>query len=118
MSAPSSSARVVEGGATVLSTPRIAPAAWAALAAFSEVEKSLDQGRILANREAALSEVLIQSNKAYRIAELRYSEGEIELLDTLSIQQQAISAESNLLSIKRVQLEQRINLYLALGGSW
>jgi len=59
-----------------------------------------------------------QSSKAYRIAYLRYKEGEIELLDTLQLQQQAISAESNLLSIKRLQLEQRINLYLALGGSW
>lgn len=53
-----------------------------------------------------------------RIAELRYKEGEIGLLDTLQIQQQNIAAESNLLSIKRLQLEQRINLYLSLGGSW
>ena len=90
----------------------------AALVAFSEVESNLDQGRVLANREIALSEVMLQSSKAYRIARLRYKEGEIDLLDTLTIQQQAISAESNLLSIKRAQLEQRINLYLALGGSW
>lgn len=89
-----------------------------ALTAFSEVENNLDQGGVLANREAALSEVLSQSRKAYRIAELRYKEGESDLLDTLTIQQQAIAAESNLLSIKRAQLEQRINLYLSLGGSW
>ena len=54
----------------------------------------------------------------YYIAELRYKEGESDLLETLQIQQQAISSESNLLSIKRSQLEQRINLYLSLGGSW
>lgn len=89
-----------------------------ALTAFSEVENNLDQGNVLARREVALTEVLKQSNKAYRIASLRYKEGEIDLLDTLSIQQQAIGAESNLLSIKRAQLEQRINLYLSLGGSW
>lgn len=89
-----------------------------ALAAFTEVENNLDQGRILANRENELNEVLRQSRKAYRIADLRYKEGETELLDTLQIQQQAIAAESNLLSIKRLQLEQRINLYLSLGGSW
>ncbi len=89
-----------------------------ALTAFSEVEQNLDQGDVLANREKSLIEVKRQSNEAYRIAEIRYREGESELLDTLQIQQQAIAAESNLLSIKRLQLEQRINLYLSLGGSW
>lgn len=104
--------------ATVEQKQVISNYAQKALTAFSEVENNLDQGRVLARREAALSEVLEQSNKAYRIADLRYKEGEIGLLDTLQIQQQAIAAESNLLSIKRTQLEQRINLYLALGGSW
>lgn len=89
-----------------------------ALVAFSEVEDNLDQGVSLAKREVALTQAYQQSKKAYRIAELRYKEGESELLDTLQIQQQAISAQSNLLSIKRTQLEQRVNLYLSLGGSW
>ena len=89
-----------------------------ALVVFSEVENNLDQGLILAEREKALREARNQSAKAYYIAELRYKEGESELLDTLQIHQQAISAESNLLSIKRSRLEQRINLYLSLGGSW
>ena len=89
-----------------------------ALVVFSEVESNLDQGLILAEREKALREARNQSAKAYYIAKLRYKEGESELLDTLQIHQQAISAESNLLSIKRSRLEQRINLYLSLGGSW
>lgn len=92
--------------------------AQAALTAFSEVENNLDQGNLLLRRKAALNEALKQSNKAYKIASLRYKEGEIGLLDTLSIQQQAIAAESNLLSIERTQLEQRINLFLSLGGNW
>ncbi len=88
------------------------------LTAFSEVENNLDQGLILANRETALFEAREQIAKAYKIAKLRYTEGEIGLLDALQIQQQFISADSNLLAIKRSQLEQRINLYLSLGGSW
>ena len=96
----------------------IANYAKTALTAFSEVENTLDQGGILANRRTALHEALSQSNTAYRIAKLRYEEGEVSLLDTLTIQQQAISAESNVLSINRLELEQRINLYLSLGGSW
>jgi outer membrane protein TolC len=104
--------------ATVEQKQAVATSAQAALTAFSEVENNLDQGTVLASRETALSEALKQSDRAYSIAKLRYKEGETELLDTLQIQQQAITAESNLLSIKRTQLEQRINLYLALGGSW
>ena len=104
--------------ATVEQKQAISNYAQKALTAFSEVENNLDQGRVLADRETALLEVQTQSNKAYRIAEIRYKEGESDLLDTLQIQQQAIAAESNLLSIKRSQLEQRINLYLSLGGSW
>lgn len=89
-----------------------------AISAFFEVESNLDLGVVLKNREIALKEVLNQSDKTYKIAKLRYKEGEIDLFDTLSIQQQTISAESNLLSMKRTQLEQRINMYLSLGGSW
>lgn len=89
-----------------------------ALTAFSEVETNLDQGLVLANREVALREVLEQSVKAYKIAEIRYKEGEIDLLDTLTLQKQAIAAESNSLVVQRTQLEQQINLYLSLGGNW
>lgn len=104
--------------ATVEQEQAIANYAQIALTAFSEVESNLDQARVLDDREMALSEAQSQSAKAYRIAELRYREGESDLLDTMQIQQKFISAESNLISIKRSQLEQRINLYLALGGSW
>jgi len=104
--------------ATVEQKQAIANYAQKALTAFSEVENNLDQGRVLADRETALSEARSQSAKAYHIAELRYNEGESDLLDTMQIQQQAISAVSKLLSVKRSQLEQRVNLYLSLGGSW
>ncbi len=96
----------------------IANYAQKALNAFYEVENNLDQGEVLELRHQELRLVVKESQKAYNIAAIRYKEGEIGLLDTLNLQQQAISAQSNLLSLKRVQLEQRINLYLALGGSW
>jgi NodT family efflux transporter outer membrane factor (OMF) lipoprotein len=89
-----------------------------ALTAFSEVENNLDQGVVLSNRELELERVVSESQKAFKIVSLRYKEGEIGLLDTLNVQQQTISAQSSLLSLKRLQLEQRINLYLALGGDW
>lgn len=89
-----------------------------ALNALTEVEGNLDKGYVLAKRKKALTEAVNQSKIAYEIANLSYKEGEMKLLDALQIQQQAISAESNLLLVKRLLLEQRINLYLALGGSW
>lgn len=89
-----------------------------ALDAFSDVETLLDQGNVLDQREKFLIESQRQINNAYRIANLRYQEGEIELLDVLTLQQQAISADSNSVAIKRALLDQRVNLYLALGGAW
>ncbi len=56
--------------------------------------------------------------RAYRIAELRYKEGESDLLDMLTVQQRVFTADTNLLSVDRLLLEQRVNLHLALGGSW
>lgn len=92
--------------------------AGAALNAFNEVEQNLDQGGVLAARESQLQIVYQQSEEAYRIAKLLYQEGETELLDALIIQQRAIRAESSLVSVQRLLLEQRINLNLALGGDW
>ena len=89
-----------------------------ALEAFSEVEQNLDQGQVLLNREIALTEASIEINKAYDIARLRYAEGESELIDVLTIQQRQARADSNLIAIQRALLDQRINLYLALGGKW
>ena len=92
--------------------------AQAALEAFSEVEQNLDQGQVLLTREQALTKASNEINKAYEIARLRYSEGESELIDVLTIQQRQASADSNLIAIRRALLDQRINLYLALGGKW
>lgn len=89
-----------------------------ALDAFSEVEQNLDQGQVLLKREKALKEVKQEIDKAYRIAGLRYAEGESELIDVLNIQQRLTRADSNLIATQRALLEQRINLYLALGGEW
>ncbi|MDY0223653.1 MAG: efflux transporter outer membrane subunit [Desulfobacterium sp.] len=89
-----------------------------ALEAFSDVERNLDQGQVLEKRAKALLEVKNEINKAYKIADLRYREGEVELIDVLNIQQRLTDADSKIIALKRAQLEQRINLYLALGGEW
>ena len=90
----------------------------AALNAFSELESNLDQGTVIAQREVDLEVAAREAEKAFRIASLRYEEGEEDLLSVLTIQQRVISAKSALSSVERLLLEQRINLNLALGGSW
>lgn len=90
----------------------------AAFTAFAEVESQLDQGVVLSQREADLQEATAAANEAYRIVRLRHKEGETALLDVLTIQQRVISAKSNLASVQRLLLEQRVNLHLALGGDW
>lgn len=96
----------------------VAAYAQAALNAFADVEQSLDQGSVLRERKAALTTVLQASEKALKIANLQFEEGEISLLDVLTIQQRVFSARSNLLSIERASLSQFIDLNLALGGAW
>lgn len=90
----------------------------AALDAFGEVENTLDQGVVIAARALDLEEASSEADKAFRIANLRYREGESDLLDVLTIQRRVIAAKSNLLSIERQRLEQRVNLHLAIGGDW
>ena len=90
----------------------------AALEAFQEVESGLDQSVVLREQEGSLKEAAVEADEALRIAQLRHTEGETDLLDVLTIQQRVFTADSNLVSIERARLEQWINLNLALGGSW
>jgi NodT family efflux transporter outer membrane factor (OMF) lipoprotein len=119
-------APIIDGGrldaqveaATADQKAAVAGYAQAALNAFADVEKALDQGSVLRERVAALTTVLVESEKALKIANLQFDEGEISLLDVLILQQRVFSARSGLLSINRASLTQFVDLNLALGGSW
>ena len=90
----------------------------AAINAFRELETNLDQGVVVQQRIVDLKEAAAESENAFRIARLRYEEGEEDLLSTLTIQRRQINAKSSLSTVNRLLLEQRVNLNLALGGSW
>ena len=90
----------------------------AALDAFGEVEGALDAGSVLVRRQRELEIAAEQAKEAYRIADLRYREGESDLLDTLTVQRRVFAADSNLVAVERLLLDQRVGLHLALGGSW
>lgn len=90
----------------------------AALDAFSELETNLDQGVVVQKRIVDLQEAAAEADNAFRIARIRYEEGEEDLLNVLTIQRRSIGAKSSLSSAERLLLEQRVNLNLALGGGW
>ena len=73
---------------------------------------------MLRRRRAELEQSAAQANEALRLAQLRYNEGETDLIDVLNIQNRVLGAESSLITVKRSQLTERVNLNLALGGSW
>lgn len=96
----------------------IASYASVALDALREVEDNLDEVQVFAERELILERAAEQSSTAYELARLQYSEGEIDLIDVLNLQQSLFTAEQNLVSVRRARIEQWVSLNLALGGSW
>lgn len=92
--------------------------AQAALTAFQEVESSLEAGQILKQRRSLVTEASDASDDALRLARIQYDLGEIDLLSVLQLQQEAFVAKSNVIAVHRLQLQQFIDLNLALGGDW
>jgi NodT family efflux transporter outer membrane factor (OMF) lipoprotein len=97
--------------------------AWAAygsalLHAFSEVESALAAEEFLREREQRLAEATRQSQAAELLAAEQYREGLIDLITLLDSQRRALNARSQLLTVRRERLDARIDLHLALGGSF
>jgi NodT family efflux transporter outer membrane factor (OMF) lipoprotein len=117
---------IVDGGArrtqvevsTLEQKAAVEAYASAALNAFSEVEKALADGVTVELRKSFLEEASSASDEALRLARLQYEVGEIDLLSVLQLEQAAFGARSNLLTINRLELEQHIDLSVALGGEW
>ncbi|MEL7298247.1 MAG: efflux transporter outer membrane subunit [Pseudomonadota bacterium] len=104
--------------ATATQQQAIANYAAVALSAFQEVENSIDQNTIQARRVEALTRAAAAQNRAFELAQLRYEEGETNLLDVLLVQSNTIAADSAVVTAQREQLDEWIALNLALGGSW
>ena len=88
------------------------------LTAFMEVENSLANERIFTRRLALLEKVVDDNQSAYQLAVKQYEVGRIEVLDVLQIQARVLAARSALIRIQNERLATRIDLHLALGGSF
>lgn len=89
-----------------------------ALGAYREVEIALAADKFLAAQEAALRAATDQATKAQELAEERYRTGLTDIITVLDAQRTAIDSESQWLTVRRGRLDNRVDLHLALGGSF
>ena len=90
----------------------------AALNAYREVEVALAADRFLSEQETALDTATRQAIKAQDLAEERYRSGLADIITVLDAQRTAIDSESQWLAVRRARLDNRVDLHLALGGSF
>jgi len=90
----------------------------AALTAFKEVEDALDAEDLLESREAALQDAAEQGRMAYERAESEYRQGLTSIITVLDAQRRFLDSRRTYLTVKRIRLDNRINLHLALGGDF
>lgn len=87
-----------------------------ALNAFREVELALAAEQRLREQEAALREAVEQTKASRERAVYAYQHGFIQILTLLDSYRSALDAQSAHLAVRRQLLDNRVNLYLALGG--
>jgi len=104
--------------ARAASDQALARYAGAVLHAYREVEVSLAAEPNLADQESHLSAASRQSTAARLLAEDRYRSGLTAFITVLESQRREVEAKIQWISARRQRLDNRIDLYLALGGGY
>ncbi len=86
------------------------------LQAFQEVETTMAAEKWLQNQQDLLQAETAESNEAERLAENDYMSGLTDIITLLEAQRRAFDSENSLLELRKQRLQNRVNLYLALGG--
>ncbi|HWU55652.1 MAG TPA: hypothetical protein VN175_09135, partial [Rhizomicrobium sp.] len=84
----------------------------------SDVEVSLDTVKAETDQLALVQIQTKAQAEAFRISELQYREGTIDILSLLTNQQQLFVAQQLLVQTKLARLQAHLALYNALGGGW
>ncbi len=90
--------------------------AQAILTAFREVETALAAEKWYGDQKSALDVASSEAEAAVELAFEKYGQGLIDIVTLLETQRRAFTAESNRLRTIRQRLDNRVSLYLALGG--
>ena len=88
------------------------------LDAFREVESALAAEHHLTRQEASLREAAAQSREAAMLSLERYRVGLVDIVTWLEARRRAFDAESALITVSAERIQNRIALYLALGGDF
>jgi len=88
------------------------------LKAFEEVETSLTNESLFKERERFLISAKDNNRMAYQLAQAQYNVGQTDLLSVLIIQAQWVGSQVGVVNIRSDRLTQRVDLHLALGGSF
>lgn len=88
------------------------------LRAFGEVEEALAADKWLAKRISEMRKAQKLSDEAASAAEQDYALGNVTVLTVLTAQSRKIEIASQVALLRRLQLENRVNLHLALGGEY
>lgn len=88
------------------------------LTAFGEVEQALVGETYLGRRYTAQLEAATLAEEAAVSAEEDYADGSVDVLTLLAAQTRRILTARELVTLKRIRLDNRVNLHLALGGSF
>jgi len=86
--------------------------------AFGEVENALSAGFALDEREAILKQAVVENERVLELAHIRYRVGSGDLRGVLQQSLALYAAQVSLIRVRSERLLQRVNLYLALGGSF
>ncbi len=88
------------------------------LNAYEEVENALALEGQLASRYAYISTMVKEYKTTYDMTKKNYEIGQGTYIDVLTVQAKWISAQIQKLQIHKARLVNRVNLHLALGGSF
>ena len=89
-----------------------------ALRAIGDVENALAAGNTLVEREQLLQRIVADSQRTLDLEQTSYRIGKTDLRAVQQQQLNLFAARLSLLRVRSEQLSQRVNLHLALGGSF
>ena len=90
----------------------------AVMTAFQEVENALDNEIHLREQETALKKAATESVAAEELAWEQYNRGLVDIITVLDSQRRSVNSQSSLYTVSRARLQNRVDLYLALGGDF
>jgi outer membrane protein, multidrug efflux system len=85
---------------------------------FGEVENALGAEFALRDREALLARNIADNERALELVQVQYRVGSVDLRAVEQRQLALLSVRTTLLRVQTERLAQRVNLHLALGGSF